>query len=173
MGLESEPDDLRASINKLPDSDLLRIVGEDRMEYRPEAIQYARDEMTRRSLSIPENAGPAITRSGAENGSTFELEKGMTFSGLSILSRILFGAVALYVAYGGFVESKNRHYSVALGVALLSAMFWSLAWDARARSSASEGSTTKEPRWPGRLVILAGCFTAAAAVLAFLELYHR
>ena len=148
-------------------------LGEDRASYRPEAIEYAREEIKRRNLTIPENSDPGILRRGGENRTTSEIEKGVSFSGISILSKGLLVVLGCYTLYGRLADNKNGgKYSAAIGLALLSAMFWSFAWDSRVRSSPSAEGVPGEPEWPRGLVILAGASSVAAVILAYLELFY-
>jgi hypothetical protein len=106
----------------LPDSELLRIVGKDRDDYRPEALQCARAELIRRGVSIPP---PPVA----------EPEKN-PFVGMSPLTRVLSGLVVLVVLAAKLapdLSDRPIHVSPSLGLALVSAMLWSIAWDVRSK----------------------------------------
>ena len=58
MGAEEDP--IVARMQSLSDDELMRVVGVERAEWRPEALEVARAELARRGIvSIPDEAPPA------------------------------------------------------------------------------------------------------------------
>lgn len=166
--MESISDESRAAIKELSDGELLRMVGVDSSDYRPEALAYAREELERRNVRIPEAgaAAPLPNASGPESTSAPSAKKN-PFAGLSMPTRILFVATAGYALIarlGRFREPPVRIHP-AWGGVTISALLWSLAWDARNKSSEPVAGVPQEPKWPGRLVIVALLFTAATLYL--------
>jgi Domain of unknown function (DUF6487) len=50
--MELEPGELEQSIRAMPDEELLKVVREEASQYRPEAIQFATAEISRRGLIL-------------------------------------------------------------------------------------------------------------------------
>ena len=168
--MEVSVDELRSTISQLPDSELLRMVGVDSSEYRPDALECARQELARRNVPIPDAGGPASLPDALHQGlSTAQSTRKDPFAGMSALTRLLLAASIGYVGFArlGRMSSAPVRIHPAWGVATVSALLWSLAWDARAKSSEPVAGVLQEPRWPARLVMLALLFTAATFYVMF------
>ncbi len=154
--VEINPDELRTFIAELPDSELLRMTGVDSSEYRPEALEHARQELARRNVPVPEAGAPAQLSDAFDQGSTsVQSARKDPFSGSSTLTKLLLSASIGYAAIarmGRFSDAPVR-LNPAWGIATISALLWSVSWDVRARS--------REPKWPIRLVLLALLSTVA------------
>ena len=159
--MEVNSDHLRSSISKLPDSELLRMATIDSSEYRPDALEFARQELARRNVSLPEPGQAApLPRSTKRN----------PFAGLSILTRLLLAASLGYAAIvqvRRFADSPV-HVNPGWGLTTVSALLWSIAWDARIKSREPVAGVPQEPKWPLKLVIYALLFTAGT-VYAFVR----
>jgi len=163
-GVEVSVDELRSSIALLPDSELLRIVGVDSSEYRPDALECARQELARRNVPIPDAGGAASLPDAFDQGApTAQSTRKDPFAGMSPLTRLLLAASIGFAGFArlGRMSSAPVRIHPAWGVATVSALLWSLAWDARAKSSEPVAGVLQEPKWPARLVILAMLSTAA------------
>lgn len=163
-GVEVSIDELRSTIALLPDSELLRMVGVDSSEYRPDALECARQELARRNVPIPDAGGPVPLPDVLHQGlSTAQSTRKDPFAGMSPLTRLLLAASIGYAGFArlGRMSSAPVRIHPAWGVATVSALLWSLAWDARVKSSEPVAGVLQEPRWPGRIVILAMLSTAA------------
>lgn len=166
--MEVNPDELWSSIAELPDSELLRMVGVDSSDYRPDALEYAREELARRNVRIPEPGEAALLPDTSDQESTsVQSTKKDPFAGLSPLTKLLLTASVGYAAIarlGRFTNTPIRIHP-AWGGATVSALLWSIALDARAKSSEPVGGVLQEAKWPVRLVILALLFTAATVYM--------
>jgi hypothetical protein len=140
------------------------MVGVDSSDYRPEALEYARQELARRNVRIPQPGAAAQAPDAFEQGSTsVRSTKKDPFAGLSKLTRLLLVASVGYAGIarlGRFTKTPVRIHP-AWGVATISALLWSLAWDARTKSSEPVDGVPREAKWPARLVIVALLFTVA------------
>ena len=157
--VETDQGDLEATMAGLPDAELQRIVGVDREEYRSEALKIARAELERRGVALPEPAAPP--------------PKSEPIGAISPLTRTLLAAAGVYTVAAKFVpdwSDRGIRLSPSLGLGLVSAMLWSMAWDVRVKSGGRAGSMTAERTWHKGLVFWAGLVTLAAVYFGSREL---
>ena len=170
--VSSELEDLRLSIKGLPDEELLKMVGVERSEYRPEALMYAQEELARRKLRVPKDVDSAAESERIDSSSAGAASKKPDpFAGFSVLSKLLFVGSVLYSGISRIQQrgtNMGMRFSPTLAVGLLSAMFWSLAWDVRGKSKPQEGGVGTQ--WPKRIVLLAAIFSGVTLLLAWWEL---
>ena len=157
--VEADPGELETRMAGLPDAELLRIVGVDREEYRSEALKIARAELQRRGVALPEPADPPPKT--APPGT------------ISPLTKVLLTVAGVYTAAAKLVpdwSDRGVRLSPSLGLGLVSAMLWSMAWDVRVKSGGGPGSMAAERTWHKGLVFWAGLVTLAAVYFASREL---
>ena len=172
--LQPDADELRSTIQGLADGELMKMLGAEKGDYRPEALAYAREEMARRNLSLPENVDPGSPQRG-KTGVAARLKAGSAYAGLSKLSIGLLVMMFCYTAYERLLARRNPGYpsSPALGFGMMAGLFWSFAWDARVKSGAPVDGVPQERKWSNRMVLWASLLTAIMVYLAGLELFHR
>jgi hypothetical protein len=91
---------------------------------------------------------------------------------MSPLTRVLSGLVvlvALAAKLAPLLSDRSIHVSPSLGLALVSATLWSIAWDVRSRRTSPPGGMEVTPKWPLGIVLLAGAVGLGAAYLAVRE----
>ena len=162
MSEDTGDGDLEARLAALPDSELLRIVGTDRDEYRAEALRIARAEVTRRGLAVPE---APVLPAAAEK----------PFGRISPLTKGLLGLASAYTLAAKLVPDMSDYgvrLSPSLGVGLVGAMLWSMAWDMRVRSAETSGRMNAERAWHKGLLFWASVVTLAAVYFGVRELRH-
>jgi hypothetical protein len=73
----STMEQLRERFAQMEDEDLLRIVGEEASDYRPEAVELAKEEIRRRGLETasPKKTEAPVPLSSSEAEEPFELEE--------------------------------------------------------------------------------------------------
>jgi len=143
----------------LPDGELLRIVGVDREEYRSEALKFARAELGRRGVAIPE----PMERPAAHE----------PVARISGRTKTLLGIACAYTLAAKLVpdmSDANIRLSPSFGLGIVSAMLWSMAWDLRVTIGGRGGSARAERTWHKGLVFWAGLVTLAAAYFGSREL---
>jgi hypothetical protein len=163
--VERDQGDLEAAMTALPDGELLRIVGVDRDEYRSEALKIARAELTSRGVALPE---PADAQRTADQPA-----KSQPLGRISGLTKSLLVAAGAYTLAAKWVPDwtdRPIRLSPSLGLGLVSAMLWSMAWDVRVKSAATSSRLAAERTWHKGLVFWASLVTLAAVYFGSREL---
>src|SRR5262245_44277271 len=147
----------------LPDGELLRIVGVDREEYRSEALRIARAELGRRGVALPEQTESALASE----------PQPQSLGRVSRLTKSLLVAAGAYTLAAKLVPDwgdRGIRLSPSLGLVLVSATLWSMAWDLRVKSGGTSGRMAAERTWHKGLVFWASLVTLAAVYFGSREL---